>query len=916
MGKSGKLFKALVSGVKAFKSPSKERQEKEKSASKADKDHTRKGSKEKCLWSLGKSSSRNRDSLAAAASFLDAPEIKSVQVENLHVKDVPLTAHSCAAKPGYGPKGPSKAEDESHTDRVPMSRMEEFKQEELAAIKIQAAIRRYLALQLVSRALRALVRLQALARGRMVRKRASTALRCMQALVKVQALARGWRVRSSELGQLIQRHLQQTRQQKKKPVEGWVNSMGTLQQLQAKAQSKQDAVMKRQRALVYAFSEQLNRCTPKQSSSSAIEYQPDKSDWGWVWLERWMAARPWGNPPGVSKEQHNKNKAVDFINSDPEIYAGFSEKEILPLKEPVNPNNETASFTEYVDDILSPSQELAKEGAETFWVAEMREEQVKILTDVENAKIENKSASEFAIVDNASVNTKVVQRPLPSPPPPPPPPPPLSVNRKVVQRPLPSPPPPPPPPPPNANRAKSLVAHQKGSPKGQQAAIAASTYPETSVVFEAPHPTSSARTTELQVETFSSTLFTTHLKSSCAIEAALPDVPGSLTMDSTSSPPDIQPIEAFISPSTPFPEPPLCSIQSAPTTSSIMPENGGISQAQCDEVNVSMPMPSISDFSPKSLLPSQPSSSPIHFFELLALPPQEHATVCPPLAVPDVTYDELSNGAYMPGGNGANDGSITSAEELVHGLNEVESAINIQERHGLNDGETAMNVQEHGCMDSKTNKTSQGEVDMDTEELGFIDSKNEQAIEVELSSEANGGCDASIVSTGENPIEVSSSKHTSSSISRQGQIIESVSPSVPNYMSTTKSSKAKVRSLTSPVQKSDSPKQNSPRPRFDASKQKLDSPKQRLNSPKQNLDSPKQKSGSPKQKFDSPKQTPDSAIKRRHSLSAVEGKGSPGTTQKVTHVLRTSNKGQLASLKDTSTEHSPRSNGDSRRHGK
>ena len=40
--------------------------------------------------------------------------------------------------------------------------------------------------------------------------------------------------------------------------EGWVSSISTAQQLQAKAQSKQDAIMKRQRAMVYTFSEQVN----------------------------------------------------------------------------------------------------------------------------------------------------------------------------------------------------------------------------------------------------------------------------------------------------------------------------------------------------------------------------------------------------------------------------------------------------------------------------------------------------------------------------------------------------------------------------------------------------------------------------------------------------------------------------------
>jgi hypothetical protein len=45
--------------------------------------------------------------------------------------------------------------------------------------------------------------------------------------------------------------------------EGWVNSISTAQQLQAKAQSKQDAIMTRQRARVYTFSEQVKALIQK-----------------------------------------------------------------------------------------------------------------------------------------------------------------------------------------------------------------------------------------------------------------------------------------------------------------------------------------------------------------------------------------------------------------------------------------------------------------------------------------------------------------------------------------------------------------------------------------------------------------------------------------------------------------------------
>jgi len=61
------------------------------------------------------------------------------------------------------------------------------------------------------RALKGVVRLQALVRGRLVRKQAAVTLRCMQALVRVQARVRARRVRMSMEGQAVQNMLNERR---------------------------------------------------------------------------------------------------------------------------------------------------------------------------------------------------------------------------------------------------------------------------------------------------------------------------------------------------------------------------------------------------------------------------------------------------------------------------------------------------------------------------------------------------------------------------------------------------------------------------------------------------------------------------------------------------------------------------------
>nr|XP_010919245.1 protein IQ-DOMAIN 1 [Elaeis guineensis]XP_029119910.1 protein IQ-DOMAIN 1 [Elaeis guineensis] len=151
------------------------------------------------------------------------------------------------------------------------------KREEAAAVKIQAAFRGYLARRAL-RALKGLVKLQALVRGNIVRKQAAETLRCMQALVRVQARARACRALRSEMsrsGRGFRAHAGPPTPEK---YEQAVRSSG----------SKSDR------------SCTLKRNPSKSASIDAVDSDRTHSS-GWNWLDRWMEERYWDSREAAAK---------------------------------------------------------------------------------------------------------------------------------------------------------------------------------------------------------------------------------------------------------------------------------------------------------------------------------------------------------------------------------------------------------------------------------------------------------------------------------------------------------------------------------------------------------------------------------------------------------------------------------------
>ncbi|XAR70781.1 hypothetical protein NMG60_11027766 [Bertholletia excelsa] len=178
--------------------------------------------------------------------------------------------------------------------------------QEWAAIRIQTAFRGFLARRAL-RALKAVVRLQALFRGRQVRMQAAMTLKCMQALVRLQARIRAHRVRMSVEGQAVQNMLNERRSKAdllKQAEEGWCDSRGTMEEVKAKLQMRQEGAFKRERVLAYTLAQKqlrTNQNTDLRNSRTNISFSSlknqefEKNIWGWSWLERWMAAKTWEN---------------------------------------------------------------------------------------------------------------------------------------------------------------------------------------------------------------------------------------------------------------------------------------------------------------------------------------------------------------------------------------------------------------------------------------------------------------------------------------------------------------------------------------------------------------------------------------------------------------------------------------------
>ncbi|XP_060202568.1 protein IQ-DOMAIN 9-like [Lycium barbarum] len=165
--------------------------------------------------------------------------------------------------------------------------------EDNAATRIQTAFRAYMARKTLRR-LKGISRLRSMTQHPSVKKQASATLSSLHSWNRIQAEIRARRVRMVVEGRLKQKKVENQLKLEAKlhnlEVE-WNGGPETMEVVVSRIHQREEAAVKRERTMAYAFSHQWRANSNPIFGSS--NHDLGKANWGWSWTDRWIAARPW-----------------------------------------------------------------------------------------------------------------------------------------------------------------------------------------------------------------------------------------------------------------------------------------------------------------------------------------------------------------------------------------------------------------------------------------------------------------------------------------------------------------------------------------------------------------------------------------------------------------------------------------------
>ncbi|KAL8143868.1 hypothetical protein V2J09_016900 [Rumex salicifolius] len=160
---------------------------------------------------------------------------------------------------------------------------------ENAATKTQAAFRGYLARR-AFKALKGIIRLQALIRGHLVRRQAISTLHCLMGIIKLQAIARGANIRCSDIGLEVQKVCVLVRPEVGKPSDSTTEVIAS------------QIVISSTNVFVRNLLAARITVMPLR-----VQYDPEDPSSVLNWLERWSSSNVWKPAPQPKKAPESKS---------------------------------------------------------------------------------------------------------------------------------------------------------------------------------------------------------------------------------------------------------------------------------------------------------------------------------------------------------------------------------------------------------------------------------------------------------------------------------------------------------------------------------------------------------------------------------------------------------------------------------